>query len=284
MPGNEVLANTLANKLNIEMGSVEIRTFPDGEYYVCIHSDVKDKTAILICTLNHPNDKILLLMFVAQTLKKLGANKIYLVSPYLPYMRQDKQFHPGEAVTSYLFATFVSTWLDGLITIDPHLHRIKKLSEIYSIPSISVLHATKKIAEWIRQHVDSPFLIGPDEESKQWINEVAEYANAPFVICKKIRYGDRNVEISIPEIKHLGSVPVLVDDIISTGTSMTVILQQLVSHGYKNSICISVHALFDDEVQQNLIRAGATKIMTCNTIIHASNQIDLTDDIANCFY
>ncbi|MDR3476792.1 MAG: ribose-phosphate pyrophosphokinase-like domain-containing protein [Gammaproteobacteria bacterium] len=90
-----------------------------------MESDVKDKTILLICSLDHPNNKIFPLMFMAKILKELGAKKICLVSPYLPYMRQDKQFKSGETVTSALFAQLLSSFIDHLITIDPHLHQIK---------------------------------------------------------------------------------------------------------------------------------------------------------------
>lgn len=279
LPGNEKLASTLAKQLEIELGSTEIREFPDGESYIRIDSNLTNKTAILICTLDHPNTKILPLIFMAQTLKELGATKICVVTPYLPYMRQDTQFKPGEVLTSNLFAKLISNFIDSLITVDPHLHRIKKLNEIYSIPIISTLHASEKIGEWVQKNVDSPFIIGPDEESKQWVAEVAIKASTSYTIMKKIRSGDRSVNISIPDINDLHKTPVLVDDIISTGTSMIAAIQQLLSKGFINPICISIHALFDNEIYNNLLRAGAKRIITCNTIPHFTNKINITDVI-----
>lgn len=86
-PGNKIFARLLANKLHIEEGELIINRFPDGESYVRINSTARNKIVILFCTLNNPNKKILSLMFTAQTLKALGAKKIILISPYLPYMR-----------------------------------------------------------------------------------------------------------------------------------------------------------------------------------------------------
>ena len=80
LPNDKLLAEKIVTKLNIEMGSAEIRNFPDGESYVRIDSDVKNKNVILVCSLDHPNNKYLPLMFMAKTLKELGANKIYLIS------------------------------------------------------------------------------------------------------------------------------------------------------------------------------------------------------------
>lgn len=280
LPGNILLANALSNKLGIESGSAETHLFPDGESFIKIDSDVKNKTVILVCTLDHPNPQMLPLMFMAQTLKDLGAKKICLVSPYLPYMRQDKRFNSGEALTSVLFAKYLSSWIDGLITIDPHLHRIKHLSEIYSVPGISTLHATKQIAEWINLNVNSPLLIGPDEESRQWVAEIAGYAKLPFVIAQKKRLGDRKVIISIPDIIDNSHLPVLVDDIISSGASMIAAIKLLLARQFQKPICIGVHALFDAKIEQAIILAGASRIVTCNTISHSTNEIDITNLIA----
>ena len=72
---NKNLVNTIAAYLPIEIGSLETHEFPDGEIYVRINADVKNKIVILICELDHPNNAILLLMFVAKKIKELGAKK-----------------------------------------------------------------------------------------------------------------------------------------------------------------------------------------------------------------
>lgn len=279
--GNTSLVTLLANKLKVAMGLLEMRHFPDGETYLRIDTDVTNKNILLVGEIDHPNDKLLPLMFLAQTLKELGAKKIFLISPYLPYMRQDKRFKPGEAVTSRLFAHYLSGWIDGLITIDPHLHRIKNLADIFTIESISVLHAATKMAEWIRDNIEMPLIIGPDAESQQWVAEVAKIVDAPYVIIQKTRYDDSNVSISIPEIKETNRTPVLVDDIISTGASMQAAIQELIKRQFKNPVCIGVHALFNNHTYDNLIKAGAQNVITCNTILHPSNKIDISDIIVD---
>ncbi|HVT63302.1 MAG TPA: ribose-phosphate diphosphokinase, partial [Legionellaceae bacterium] len=277
-PGNERFAHYLANKLHIEEGALIIRRFPDGESYVRINSMVKNKVAILFCTLNNPDQKILFLMFTAQTLKELGAKKIILVAPYLPYMRQDKRFKPGEAITSQLFATFLSNWVDYLITIDPHLHRIHCLSNIYSIPVVT-LHAKKEIAQWIKANIKSPFLIGPDSESEQWVSEIAEQIKAPYIVCHKNRLSDHEVKIDIPSFSGANQTLILMDDIISTGSSMIAILKQLSLQGHKG-ICLAIHALFNKTTKDQLFAAGAIALITCNTISDHTNKIDTMDLIA----
>ncbi|MGD8326420.1 MAG: ribose-phosphate diphosphokinase, partial [Sphingomonadales bacterium] len=180
-PGNEQLAETLISKAGYELGKLDIHHFPDGESLVRLESDVKGQDIVLLCSLDRPDEKAMSLMFFARTAKELGAKSVGLVAPYLGYMRQDKRFHEGEAITSNIFAAFISEYFDSLITVDPHLHRHKSLREIYSIPT-KVIHAADAIAEWIKDNIEKPVLIGPDAESDQWVSEVAQKAGAPYIV------------------------------------------------------------------------------------------------------
>lgn len=277
LPGNELLAKSMVAKINAKDGELVIRHFPDGESYIRIISDVLGKEVILICTLHQPDDKLLPLLFLANNLKDLGAKKITLVAPYLAYMRQDTLFKSGEAITSKYFAKVISSFTDELITIDPHLHRRHAMSEIYSIPC-KVLHASELISKYIKENINNPLLIGPDGESEQWVSEVAKSANAPFIILQKERFGDKEVKITIPQVeKFRNHTPVLVDDIISTARTMMETVEHLNGEGMKPPVCIGVHAIFAGNAFEELKNSGAGEIVTCNTINHTSNKIDISD-------
>ncbi len=114
LPGNETFARRLAEEGDWELGVLETRRFPDGETYIRILSDVKDKTVDLVCTLARPDDGFLRLIFVADAARALGAREVTLIAPYLSYMRQDRRFRPGEAVTSRSFARLVCPSSDDL--------------------------------------------------------------------------------------------------------------------------------------------------------------------------
>ena len=123
-------------------------------------------------------------MFAAGAARDLGASLIVLVAPYLAYMRQDKRFHTGEAITSRTFASMLSAAVDGLVTVDPHLHRYHALDEIYRVPT-RVVASAPAIARWVRKNVANPLLIGPDTESEQWVAAVARDAGAPGIVLQK---------------------------------------------------------------------------------------------------
>jgi ribose-phosphate pyrophosphokinase len=280
LPGNEIMSHKLAQCLNAEIGESTIRQFPDGESYVKINSDVKGKCVVLVCTLNEPDNKLLPLYFLCQTAKDLGAHCTCLVTPYLAYMRQDKRFQPGEGITSTYFGKLISSFADSLTTVDPHLHRRSSLSEVYRIPN-KVIHAAAHISQWIKTNVEKPVLIGPDSESSQWVSEVAKNAGAPFTVLQKIRHGDRDVEVSIPDVdNYKDHTPVLVDDIISTARTMIETVKHLKRGGMKPPVCIGVHAVFAGNAYEELMNSGTASIITCNTIPHKSNKIDLSNILA----
>jgi ribose-phosphate pyrophosphokinase len=279
-PGNEVLGSAIAEQLNCPVAQWKLACFPDGESYVRLETDVTGKEVILICSLNQPNTKTLDLLFLADTAKELGAKQVGLVAPYLAYMRQDKRFKDGEAITSELYARLLSEHFDWLVTVDPHLHRHTHMAEIYSIPT-RVVHTAQAIGDWIESHVNRPLLIGPDSESEQWVSEVAALASAPYVILEKVRHGDRDVEISIPELEgYQDHTPVLVDDIISTARTMIETTRHLKHLGLQPPVCIGVHAVFAGDGYEALSQAGPAQIITCNTIPHPSNGIDIIMDLS----
>jgi ribose-phosphate pyrophosphokinase len=280
MPGNESLADSIAGAIDAQPGRIEFRRFPDEETYLRFDCEISGKDVILLCTLDRPDGKLLPLLFTAATAKDMGAARVGLVAPYLAYMRQDRRFQPGEAVTSTYFARILSREIDWLVSIDPHLHRRSSLGEIYTVPT-RVVHAAPLISDWIGNGVDNPILIGPDSESEQWVAAVARDAGAPHVILQKVRRGDREVEVSIPDIERWRErTPVLVDDIVSTGRTMIETIGHLARAGMRPPVCVGVHGIFAGNAYAELLDAGAARVITTNTVAHETNRIDVAEILA----
>ena len=281
LPGHEGLGARLAAALHAPEGALTVREFPDGETYVRGETRCEGRDAVIAANLFRPNAQVLPLVFAARATRVLGARRVVLVTPYLPYMRQDARFRPGEVVTSRLFAQLLSDTFDGLVTVDPHLHRYTTLEEIYTIPT-RVEHAAPAVAGWIYSHVDRPLIVGPDSESEQWVREVADMAGAPYIVLSKTRRGDRDVDITVPELAPWRAhTPVLVDDIISTARTMIETLAHLTEAGYQHPMCVGVHAVFAGDAYEALQNAGAADVVTCDTVNHPSNRIALTGVLAD---
>lgn len=267
-------AKRLADMLKVPLLDVEWHRYPDGESGVRVPGTVPE-TVVVLADLDHPDPQLLPLLFLLDTLRELGARRLVLVLPYLPYLRQDARFRSGEAITSRTFAQLLSPFCDHLVTLDPHLHRYHALSEIYTVTD-TVLTTADAIGVWIAANVEHALLVGPDSESRQWVSRAAEAAHAPFVVLEKTRHGDRDVDIALPDDIRLDErTPVLVDDIISSGHTMAQTVRALRKNGARAPLCIGVHGLFAGDALALLENSGAASIVTSNTIEHASNAIDV---------
>ena len=274
-PNDAHLAHRLIASIDADLGELEWHRFPDGESLITLHGDCAGRDVLVMCTLNDADTKSLPLHFAAVTARELGARRVGLVAPYLSYMRQDHRFHPGQSRSAHAYAKFLSASFDWLVTVDPHLHRIASLDEIFSIPAVSV-SAMPAVTAWIRDHVRNPVLVGPDSESAQWAERVAASLNAPCVVLEKVRSGDREVSVSAPDPTVIRSGnPVIVDDIISSGHTLAEVLRELAALGSDNATCITVHALFSEGAYDALRGAGAQRIVSTNTVSHATNEIDV---------
>jgi len=270
------ILNTLCQKLGAIAGQTDTRHFPDGESYLRIETPVAGRDCIILADLSRPNNKYLPLVFLAATLRELGALSVGLIAPYLSYMRQDRRFIDGEAVTSRIFAKQLSQQVDWLVTVDPHLHRYHSLDEIYDIPC-QVVQGAPVLAEWLKGQ-DKVVLVGPDAESEQWVSQIARHSGHPFIIGEKQRYSDRDVVVTLPDLASFQShTAIIIDDVISSGQTILKCIEALKNQGINSIQCAAVHGIFADDIDQVLLQSGLSKLITTNTIPHRSNGVEVAD-------
>ncbi len=153
-------AQRLAQTLACDYEPLRVHRFPDGESQVTVPTD--PASHIIICqSLDRPNDKLIELLLAIHTLRQAGVKRISLIAPYLCYMRQDKAFHPGEAISQQIVGRFLAELIDDLITVDAHLHRISLQQAIPLDKAINLSAARIGIPA----ATTNPLLLGPDNES-----------------------------------------------------------------------------------------------------------------------
>ncbi|WP_327754597.1 ribose-phosphate diphosphokinase (plasmid) [Sphingobium sp. SJ10-10] len=234
-------AERLGVLLELPTFQVETRRFPDRECLVRMPAPAR--TAILYRSLNDPDGKIVELLLAASAARDRGAERVILVAPYLAYMRQDRAFHPGEAVSQRVIGRLIADHFDALLTVDPHLHRIADLSEaVPGIPAIS-LSAAPLLASLI-DRAGHPVIIGPDDESRQWTQSIAAPLGLDMLVASKERSGDRDVSLTLPEADRVRGRPaILVDDIISSGRTLIEAARLLRAAGALSVEALVTHCL-----------------------------------------
>lgn len=279
-PPQRTLAEAMAPLLDARVGRLDWRHFPDGESLVTIDENLDGVDVALVASLRDPDELALPLRFAAATAREFRARSVGLVAPYLAYMRQDKRFKPGEALSAPLFARFLEESFDWLVTADPHLHRNPELSKLYHIPVRRVATAPL-IADWIRDNLPGGVLIGPDSESEQWVSTIAQRAGIPYQVLTKIRRGDRDVEVSLPSIDTAWSrIPVIVDDIVSSGRTLIETIGHLKRLDLPPAVCIVIHPVFAQDAYAQLLAAGVDRVVSTDSIPHPSNAISIAGLLA----
>lgn len=272
-------AQALADTLQVEYRDVLIHSFPDGESKITLPPQLPEVVAF-VRSLDNPNPKVLELLIAAQAARDNGARKVLLVAPYLCYMRQDIAFNPGEAVSQKIVGALLADHFDGVITVDPHLHRIRELREAIPKGEAVALSAAPLMGDTLLKYPDRPLLVGPDEESEQWVKRVAAPAGLEYVIAQKIRHGDRHVEINLPAFEYAGRHALLVDDVISSGHTLKQCAEQLLARGCKRVSAMCTHPLLAPGAAEALAEAGITDLISTDAIAHASNRIPLAPLLA----
>ncbi len=278
-PDSAEQAAALARELKSPCKVVEVHRFPDGESRLRLPAELPEDV-VLCRSLDRPNEKLVELMLAAESARVLGAENLTLVAPYLCYMRQDRAFHSGEAVSQRIIGGFLAGLFDALVTVDPHLHRVHTLTEAVPVKRAVALSAAPAMGAFLAARGSQALLVGPDQESEQWVSTVARVAGLEFVVARKIRRGDQSVEVHLPDRDYRGLHVLLVDDLASTGHTLAEAARMLCDAGAARVDVLVTHALFVDDAQDIIMSAGVSEVWSSDSVRHGSNAFRLAPDLA----
>jgi ribose-phosphate pyrophosphokinase len=272
-------AGSLARAAGLEARPVRRHRFPDGELKLTLPVPLPPSVVVLR-SLHHPNEKLVELVLLADAARALGVRELTLVAPYLAYMRQDKAFQPGEAVSQRIVGQLLAQRFDAVLTIDPHLHRVATLAAAVPARRAVALSAARLIGAHFAARTPRPLLLGPDSESEQWV-QAAAGGQLDFAVCTKRRSGDHDVRVDLPAVVLRGRDVVLVDDVASTGTTLVECARQALAAGAARIDAAVTHALLDDEAAARLAAAGIRELVSTDTVPHPSNRIGVAGLLAD---
>jgi ribose-phosphate pyrophosphokinase len=273
-------AKRLADALHAGCEIIDVHYFPDGECKLRLPPPLPPH--VVFCrALDQPHHKLIELMLSARTARELGARELTLVAPYLCYMRQDVAFTPGEAVSQRIIGRFLADHFDNVITVDPHLHRVHTLAEAVPARTAITVRAAPLIGEFLRTQLADALVLGPDVESAQWVETVAQRAGWDFAVARKDRRGDRSVCVALPTANYENRNVVIVDDMASTGHTLAETAVALRERGARAVHVAVTHGLFVAGAVELLKRAQIENIWTTDSVSSAGNGIPLAPLLAD---
>lgn len=260
----------LAQALGAEICAVDVHEFPDGERRIRVAAT--PPVALLFRSLDRPNGKIVETLLAADALRDRGAKWIGLVAPYFAYMRQDRAFAVGEAVSQRVIGRLIAGAFDAVVTVAPHLHRTADFSAVVPGRATCVVAASDVLAAILRTGplTADTIILGPDVEATPIARGVAERLALPWAVATKRRRTDNAVDIVLPGERWRDRTVVLVDDIVSTGGTLIACAERLRAGGAARIEAVACHALFDVSAELRMQQAGIVHVRCADTVPHNS--------------
>ena len=278
---SQALAGGIAKELGQEQKAslclCEFKRFPDGELYTRVMDEIKGEDVTIVQSIVKDSDLICLLQLIDAV--EGEANQVKIVIPYLGYARQDKKFKPGEAISARAIARSLSviSVVDKIYMVNVHDKGILKYFDV----DTEELDASPLIGDYVAEKGIEPIvIIGPDEGATELAEVVALTGGLDYDVLEKRRISEEEVEIKPKKLSVEGKNVVIVDDIISTGGTISEATSILKARKANEIYVACVHGVFAQNAAIRLYRSGVKNIITTDTIESIFSEISVAKMIA----
>jgi len=262
---NKALARRVADYLNLPLGNCEVSRFPDGEIDVKVLEDVRGADVYVVQPTCPPvNENLIELLILIDCLRRASAERITAVIPYFGYARQDRKAEGRVPITAKLVANMiVSAGAQRALAMDLHAHQIQGF---FDIPMDHLYAAPVLVDHFRKLELHDLTVVSPDVGGVKMARAYAKRLGAGLAICDKRRSGPTETEVMnvIGDVE--GRNVVLVDDLISTGTSITEASRACKSRGAKEVWICATHPVLAGSALEKLRKAPLKEIVVTDTI------------------
>jgi ribose-phosphate pyrophosphokinase len=263
--GNPELSERIAREIDLRLATMEITRFADGEFDVKIGESVRGHDVFLIQPTCHPvSDNLIQLFVILDALRRASASRITAVIPYYGYQRKEKKTQPRDPISAKLMANIIElAGANRVICVDLHAEAIQGF---FDIP-VDALTATKILARRVRErHGRDVVIVSPDTGGVVRARRMARILDAPIAIIDKRRPRDDAVEVLHVIGDVAGHRCVIVDDLVSTGSTLASAAQALRESGATGVDVVATHAVFTEGSLSRLHEAPVDEICITDTI------------------
>lgn len=261
------LGSRVAEDLGIELTATRTDRFPDGELDVAVDPSIRDHDVYVVQSLGPPaSDHLVELLLLLDACRRAGAARLTAVVPYLAYSRKDRRSSRGEAVGLRVVADVLeSSGANRAILVDPH---VPQVDSIFSIP-LEVASAVPALAEAVSADLDgTAAVVAPDLGAVHLAERYAEELGIDAVaVIRKTRLSGTEVEVTGLVGSGRVDTAVLVDDIISTGSTLEAAAAELRSRwGNPRIVIAATHGLFTPGAADRIGRVGPDALAVSDSV------------------
>ncbi len=263
---NPELAQRIAERLNIELGRVNLKTFANGETYCRYEESIRGADMFIVQTACEPIDRNLVeLLIMINAAQLASAKRITAVIPWYFYARQDKKSRPREPISARLVADMLqAAGADRVLTMDLHAGQVQGF---FRIP-VDHMTAVPMFAQYVRDlGLKTPIaVVSPDTGRTKLAGKFAEMIGGDLVVLNKERpaHGEARVTALIGDVE--GKVAVMTDDVIDTAGTLVAGAAALKDAGATRVYACATHGLFNGPALERIASSGIDKLVVTDTV------------------
>jgi ribose-phosphate pyrophosphokinase len=263
---NRALAEAISKSIDVPLGKVHLRDFPNGETFARIEENVRgEDTYIIQSTCPPVNQNIMELFIMIDALRRASASRITAVLPFYGYARQDRKDQPRVPISAKLVANLlVSAGANRMLTVDLHAQQIQGF---FDIP-VDHLYAAPVLFDYLKKMDlgEQIAVVSPDVGGIKMAHAYSQLLHADLAIVAKRRMSDTEVETVSVIGKVRDKTVVLVDDMTETAGTLVSAARILRRRGAKRIIAVVSHAGLNDLGVKRLRKSNIDELITTDTV------------------
>lgn len=260
---NPELANKIAQNIGTTLGSIELKTFSDGEIWVKFKENIRGGDVYLIQSTHPPAENLMELLVMIDAAKRSSAATVTAVMPYFGYARQDRKDQPRVSITAKLIANLITVaGADRVIAMDLHAAQIQGF---FDIPS-DHLYAFSVFMDIWKNKSANLVVVSPDIGGIKLARSYAKKLNSQLVVIDKRRPEQNKAEV----MNIIGDVQdkdiLLVDDLIDTGGTFISAINALKKNGANKIYGAVTHAVLSGTAIEKIEKSQITKLFVSDSV------------------
>jgi ribose-phosphate pyrophosphokinase len=262
---NPLLAGRISEKLDIPLTDARLRRFPDGEINVKIEDSMRGHDVFVIQPTSPPvNEHLMELFIILDALRRASAGRVTAVIPYYGYARKERKTQPREPISAKLIANFITlAGADRLLLFDLHAEAIEGF---FDVPT-DHLSPHRIFADYLKtKNLHHLTIVAPDAGGGRRAEAVANDLQAPIAFGYKRRTGEGDVDTIAVSGDVKGRDCVVVEDIITTGGTITKVVQALRNQGAGRVLVAATHPVFTGNAVERLKQANVEEVIVTDSV------------------
>ncbi|HYR48320.1 MAG TPA: ribose-phosphate pyrophosphokinase [Candidatus Polarisedimenticolia bacterium] len=269
---NPALAEKISAGLSVPLTDTRLRRFADGEINVKIEDSMRGHDVFVIQPTCPPvNEHLMELFIILDALRRASAGRVTAVIPYYGYARKERKTQPREPISAKLVANFITlAGADRLLLLDLHAEAIEGF---FDVPT-DHLSPFRIFADYLRAlNLHNLTVVAPDAGGGRRAEAVANVLQAPIAFGYKRRPEEDQAEVIAVSGDVKGRDCVVVEDIITTGGTISKLAQSLRSQGAHRVLIAATHPVLTGDAVERLKKAQIDEIIVTDSVPIAPERL-----------